>query len=88
MLRKLAIYIHLSATSESIQQITAAPWPQLEELEFGTLDASHLKLLVKKDWPLKVLRCKLCHYMSAKDLRGCNVNFAAEQLDFAAVNPA
>ena len=68
MLRKLTLYIQLW-TSESIQQITAAPWPQLEELEFGTLDATHLKLLVKKDWPLKVLRCKLCHYMSANDLR-------------------
>lgn len=70
MLQKLTLYIPLG-TSASIQKITAAPWPQLEELDFGPteLEATHFKLLVKTEWPLKVLRCKLSQYMSANNLR-------------------
>lgn len=70
MLRKVTLYIPLD-TLASIQKIKAAPWPQLEELDLGltSLHASDLKLLVEKDWPLKVLRCKLSNYMSANNVR-------------------
>lgn len=79
MLHKLTLYAPLG-TSPSIQQITAAPWPQLEELDFGPteLEATHFKLLVKTEWPLKVLRCRLSQYMSANSLRDAMGDSAAE----------
>ena len=70
MLRNVTLYIPLE-TPASIQKITAAPWPQLEELDFDwtTLYGTDLKLLVEKEWPLKALRCKLSNHMSANDVR-------------------